>query len=68
MPPFTNTPLRAAAVNAATILTGVEITNAQGQAMTSNTNARYTHSHHTPAKNSGGTRATATARAMTAGV
>ena len=39
-PPLTSTPWRAAAVSAATMLTGVEMTSAQGQAMTSRTSER----------------------------
>jgi hypothetical protein len=39
-PPLNSTPARAAALIALTILTGVEITNAHGQATTSSTSAR----------------------------
>ena len=39
-PPLTRTPARAAAAMAATTVTGVEITRAQGQAMTSSTSDR----------------------------
>ena len=39
-PPFTKMPWRAAVANPLTIVTGVEMTRAQGQAMTSSTNAR----------------------------
>jgi len=38
-----STPWRAAEVKAAMMATGVEITRAQGQAATSNINARYDH-------------------------
>ncbi len=40
-PPLMRIPRRAAAVRPATMLTGVEITNAQGQAITSSTRASY---------------------------
>ena len=39
-PPFTSTPARAAEAIAATMVTGVEITSAQGQAMRMVTRAR----------------------------
>ena len=41
-PPLINTPERAAAVNAETMDTGVEITSAHGHATTSSVMARYT--------------------------
>jgi uncharacterized protein YycO len=43
MPPFINIPCLAAQANAATILTGVEITNAQGQAPTTDEPGTMTH-------------------------
>ena len=39
-PPLIRTPFRAAAARAATMLTGVEMTSAHGQAMTRRTSAR----------------------------
>ena len=63
-----STPFLAAAASAATMLTGVEITSAQGQAITSSTSARYSHSPQPPPNSSGGASSTARARAMTAGV
>ena len=42
-PPLISTPFRAAAESADTIDTGVEITSAHGQEMTSRTSARYSH-------------------------
>src|SRR3954469_21599610 len=67
-PPLINTPLRAAAASAATIETGVEITSAHGQDTTSSTSARYPQVDHEAPITSGGTTATATASAITAGV
>ena len=61
-------PLRAAAASPLTMLTGVEITSAHGQAITSNTSALYTHSLHAPFRNKGGTTAISAAMASTAGV
>src|SRR6266542_404576 len=67
-PPLISTPLRAAPASAATTDTGVEMTSAHGQETTSRTSARYIHACQLTWKASGGTIATTTARAMTAGV
>ena len=67
-PPLTSTPLRAALVSPATMDTGVEMTSAHGQAMTSTTSASYTQADHAPPKNSGGATATSAATASMAGV
>ena len=50
------------------MLTGVEITKAQGQAITNITKARYSQSNHAPPINSGGNTATNKAMANTMGV
>src|SRR5690349_4342081 len=67
-PPLINTPLRAAAANAATMLMGVEMTKAHGQAMTSSTNDRYSQSDQIPPNSNGGITKTPTATAITMGV
>ena len=67
-PPLISTPLRAAADNAATIETGVEITSAQGHEMTSSTSDRYSQVDASAPAASGGTIATTAARAITDGV
>ena len=67
-PPFTRTPLRAADASPATMLTGVEITSAQGQPMTSRTSAWYSHAPQCWWNTSGGMAATRTATAKTTGV
>jgi len=63
-----NTPFRAAAASADTIDTGVEMTRAHGQEMTSRTSDRYTQTDQLAPKISGGASATITAIASTAGV
>src|SRR5262245_2606456 len=63
-----STPLRAAAESADTTDTGVEITSAHGQAITSNTSARYNQTAASAVALTAGTSATATANVITAGV
>ena len=60
-----NTPFRAAAASADTIDTGVEMTRAHGQEMTSRTSDRYTQTDQLAPKISGGASATITAIAST---
>ena len=58
----------AALANAATAATGVAMTRAQGQAMTSSTSARYDHSPHVPKPSNGGMIAIRMAKTTTMGV
>ena len=67
-PPLNSTPARAAALIALTMLTGVEITSAHGQAITSSVSARYSQVAQSPPSASGGSTNTSSASAMTAGV
>ena len=67
-PPLMSTPRRAPAASADTMATGVAMTSAHGQAMTSSTSARYSHTDHSSPPANGGTIATTAASAMTAGV
>src|SRR5579885_2438784 len=68
MPPLINTPPRAAAASPLTIETGVEITSAQGQAITSMVKALVNHIPQSPNPTRGGAMATTTAPTTTAGV
>ncbi|MNN18566.1 hypothetical protein D3C81_1317780 [compost metagenome] len=61
-------PRRAAAVRPLTTVTGVEMTSAQGQAITSITSALYTQAMNGWPSSSGGSTATRMAKTTTAGV
>ena len=67
-PPLIRMPRRAAAARPLTTVTGVEITSAQGQAMTSSTSALYIPVNHVQPANQGPNAATARAMTNTAGV
>ena len=62
------TPLRAALVSPETTETGVEMTKAQGQAITSSVSPRTNHSVNGPPTISGGTVIVSNAAATTIGV